>query len=101
MKYYISTNTTFNGMTIHEYDESKGVRQLGKSVLIYHSTLSVDALYNTIDEAIKSLDGYRKSVTLPNGNIIRPIEVNYPGLDDGPFQKVYFPITESIARLDY
>lgn len=77
IKYYLDFQGFSEGMFIREYNTDNGVVQFGKSVLIYNRTLSVERLYDTIEEAIKSLKGYSKKTILPSGKEIIPCYVNY------------------------
>lgn len=74
-KYYISLEADGN-FHIIEYDTGEGVRVLrgagGRetSVVIYHNSLIISALYDTVEAAIKHLDG----------RVVIPESVNYPEL---------------------
>lgn len=76
MKYFLSFEP--EGMCLLEYDEQNGVRAVGHSVLIYHGTLSVSELFDTAEEAIKSLGGYSKPVKMPDGAMVIPQDANFP-----------------------
>ena len=76
MKYYLEY--TRDGMRVNEYDETRGVRKMGNSTAIYNGTLLVNALYDSAEAAIKSLNGYSKPVKMPDGGEIVPSAHNYP-----------------------
>lgn len=84
-KYYISLEADGN-FHIIEYDTGEGVRVLrdagGRetSVVIYHNSLIVSALYDTVEAAIKHLGGSRRETILPDGRVVIPESVNYPEL---------------------
>lgn len=71
-------------MQIKEYDTDNGVREVRKdSVLIYHSSLIVRKLFDSIHDALKDLNSYGKEVLLPSGETVRPSAYN--GLEDDLF----------------
>lgn len=82
-KYYISLEADGN-FHIIEYDTGEGVRVLrdagGRetSVVIYHNSLIISALYDTVEAAIKHLGGSRRETILPDGRVVIPESVNYP-----------------------
>ena len=84
-KYYISLEADGN-FHIIEYDIGEGVRVLrdagGRetSVVIYHNSLIISALYDTVEAAIKHLGGSRRETILPDGRVVIPESVNYPEL---------------------
>jgi len=75
MKYYVEYDDC---MIIKQYDESRGIRQIGNRKFIYNSTIIVNEIYDTVEEAIKSLGGYSKPVIIPGHKTIIPETVNYP-----------------------
>ncbi len=77
LKYYASFE---NGKShIKEYDESNGIRRLNATtVAIYHSSVLVSELFDTLDECIRDFGGYSKPVVLPDGTEIIPSAVNFP-----------------------
>ena len=77
MKYYASFE---NGKShIKEYDEANGVRHLNSTTLaIYHSSVLVNELFDTLDECIRDFGGYSKPVVLPDGSEIIPNAINFP-----------------------
>lgn len=86
--YYISTewykdtsgkSIGENYWQIHEYDIKKGFAKLCKSCLIYNRSLIVDRLYETIEDALKSLGSSRRHAYLPNGDMVIPCEINCLG----------------------
>lgn len=84
-KYYISLEADGN-FHIIEYDTGEGVRVLrdadGRetSIVIYHNSLIISALYDTVEAAIKHLGGSRRETILPDGRVVIPESVNYPEL---------------------
>ena len=50
------------------------------SVVIYHNSLIISALYDTVEAAIKHLGGSRRETILPDGRVVIPESVNYPEL---------------------
>lgn len=83
-KFYISLEADGN-FHIIEYDIGKGVRVLRdaggrETVVIYHNSLIVSALYDTVEAAIKHLGGSRRETILPDGRAVIPESVNYPEL---------------------
>lgn len=84
-KFYISLEADGN-FHIIEYDTDEGVRVLrdagGRetSVVIYHNSLIVSALYDTVEAAIKHLGGSCRETILPDGRVVIPESVNYPEL---------------------
>lgn len=81
---------------IHEYDTRNGERVYKNGVFIYHSALKVSELFDTIPDAIKSLNGSRRPTILPDGSIIIPEEVNYPDSSKEIFETWYPSIRELI-----
>lgn len=75
MKYYVEYD---NGMIIKQYDESKGIRQIGNRYFIYSNTIIVNDLHDSVEAAIKSLGGYSKPVIIPGNKEIIPEAINYP-----------------------
>lgn len=50
------------------------------SVVIYHNSLIISALYDTVEAAIKHLGGSHRETILPDGRVVIPESVNYPEL---------------------
>lgn len=83
-KYYLSYGLPEKGehtarpiMQVKEYDDANGVRYLGAgSVLIYHGSLIVSKLFQSIHDALKDLNAYGKAVLLPSGETVRPVVYN-------------------------
>ena len=75
---------------IYEYDTTNGERIIhgmyGDQIFIYHSTLIVGKLFESVDDAIKDLGWSRRLTILPDGSMIIPEAVNYPNLYDSVFQ---------------
>ena len=83
-KYYLSCGIPERGepttrpiMQVKEYDDANGIRYLGtSSVLIYHGSLIVSKLFQSIHDALKDLNAYGKAVLLPSGETVRPVVYN-------------------------
>ena len=73
-------------MQIKAYDDKNGVRPFGStgSAVIYHGTRIVSQLYQSLHDALKDLNAYRKAVLLPSGETVLPVVYNgYE--EDSPF----------------
>ena len=59
MKYYLSYDHVGSHgpvqMQVIPYDPSNGVRVVGKSTFLYHGSLIVSGLFDTIKEALQTL----------------------------------------------
>lgn len=84
-KYYCEIKPAPAGITasdyvcvIHEYDTANGMRRYRNGIFIYNSAFRVSELFDTVEAAIKSLNGSRRLTVLPDGSTIIPEEVNYP-----------------------
>ena len=99
-KYYISLKADGN-FHIIEYDTGEGVRVLrdagGRetSVVIYHNSLIISALYDTVEAAIKHLGGSRRETILPDGRVVIPESVNYPEL---AIRNIFVPLALCVLK---
>lgn len=84
IKYYQSFE---NGlMHIKESDTKYGVREYhnpgySSSVFIYDGAVIINELFDSVEAAIKDLDGYSKKVKLPDGSMEIPLFANYPKME--------------------
>lgn len=79
-KFYLSYEQPKPGapaiMQVIPYDLSHGFRQVGSMIFIHHGSRIIHELYDSVDEAIRSLHTYGKPVRLPDGTQVRPREAN-------------------------
>ncbi len=91
LKYYLSyDHVGRNGpvqMQVVPYDPSHGIRVVGNNTFLYHGSLIVSGLFDTIKEAVKSLGTYSKPTRLPDGSSVIPAVANGYEHDGGPFQR--------------
>ena len=66
-KYYLSYED--DRMNLKEYDTENGVRVFRNRLMIYNNTLIINELFDSIRDAIKSLNGYRQPVIYNGENI--------------------------------
>lgn len=105
MKYYVETQWILdeNGRStgnhyfkIHEYDTANGVVTFVNSdiIVIWHRSLIVHDLFDTLDEAIRSLNYSRVPAMLPDGKMITPLYYNDPMSSGDVFQRWHPGVVE-------
>lgn len=91
LKYYLSYDHVGSHgpvlMQVIPYDPSNGVRVVGNSTFLYHGSLIVSGLFDTIKEALADLGTYSKPTRLPDGSSVIPAAANGYERDDSPFQR--------------
>ena len=91
LKYYLSYDHVGSHgpvlMQVIPYDPSNGVRVVGKSTFLYHGSLIVSGLFDTIKEALADLGTYSKPTRLPDGSSVIPAAANGYERDGSPFQR--------------
>lgn len=85
IRYYAEYDAENDRRYVKEYDDKHGVRDISSwgypdSVAIYHNSLIVNALYYTIEDAVRSWGAWsEKIVILPDGREVTPAEFLHPG----------------------
>ena len=91
LKYYLSYDRVRNNgpvqMQVVPYDPAQGVRIVGKTIFLYHGSLIVSGLFDTVKEALADLGTYSKPTRLPDGSSVIPAVANGHKRDDSPFQR--------------
>ena len=91
LKYYLSYDHVGSHgpvqMQVIPYDPSNGVRVVGNNTFLYHGSLIVSGLFDTIKEALSDLGTYSKPTRLPDGSSVIPAVANGYEQDDSPFQR--------------
>jgi hypothetical protein len=89
-KYYVYFDTDNCIMTIGELDQTALDNRCGYEKR--KNTMDGLPVLDTIEDCILSLGSYTKRTLLPNGETIKPCEVNYT--DDNVLKRVIFPVVE-------
>lgn len=91
MKYYLSYDHVgcygSAQMQVIPYDPSNGVRVVGNSTFLYHGSLIVSGLFDTVKDALADLGTYSKPTRLPDGSSVIPAVTNGYERGDSPFHR--------------